>query len=781
MLVQLIHNATLLVALSALYGLISRFKKDGTLQVKLLAGLLFGLMAIAAMKMPFHYKEGVIYDGRSIVLAMAGLFGGGTTSMVSMVLAGAYRASLGGAGIWAGLATILLCPLVGLAFRRAYKNRPDHLDLLALYGVGVATHIVMLLCQLLIPAPSPWDTLARIAWPVLLVFPLATLVVGLLLSNEARRVITVKKLHESEENLRITLDSIGDAVLAVDTSGRVTRANPLAQKLIGYSKQETIGQPLENIFKIINEDTRQPVTSPVDKVLKEGRIIGLANHTLLISKDGNETPIADSAAPITNIQGQVSGVVLVFRDQTQERDAQRRLAESEKKYRSLYKSIRDAILVADIDRNIVDCNPAFTDLFGYGADELTGKKTISVYESEKEFQEMGRALKAHQGATSDFLYTVCYKKKNGDCFFGETNVFYLHDEEGRVTGFLGLIRDITARKRIEDEARRLTAILENTSDLVSTSTPDGRLTYLNQAGRQLAGWKPEEPLETHFIADLHPAWALERIETEGLPTAIQKGVWQGETALLHRKGHEIPVSQVILSHLAIDGKTEYFSTIIRDVTEIKRAEAQIIKDLKEKEILLKEVHHRVKNNLNIIVSLLNLQSRHIITREQALTVFQESRDRIYAMSLVHEKLYRSMDFSSIDMKDYIHSIAEHHIAALHTETQIGLDIDIKNVYLPINYAIPCGLIINELMTNAMKHAFPQRSQGLIHIQFHRRQTGDFHLRISDDGIGLPEGMNVHRKTSLGLQIVELLAEQLGGHIQLDPGLGTTFVLTFHET
>ena len=155
MYLDLIQNTSLMVALTTLYSLLSRLNGFTDTWKKLFSGLLFGGVAMVGMQMPFHYAPGVIYDGRSIILAMAGLFGGGMAAFVSMILAGAYRAQIGGAGVWAGLATIIGLHGVGLAFRRGYGNRPDRMGILSLYGFGISVHIVMLVCQLLI---QPWPS-----------------------------------------------------------------------------------------------------------------------------------------------------------------------------------------------------------------------------------------------------------------------------------------------------------------------------------------------------------------------------------------------------------------------------------------------------------------------------------------------------------------------------------------------------------------------------------------------------------------------------------------------
>ncbi|NOZ71021.1 MAG: PAS domain S-box protein [Chloroflexi bacterium] len=248
MVIDLIHNAALLIALSALYGLWSRFRTDGTLRAQGLLGFLFGGMAIIAMTMPLHYRPGIIYDGRSIVLAMAGLFGGPVASIVAILLAGTYRLLLGGVGVWAGLATIILSPFVGMVFRRLSHNQPWTLGWLQLYALGVVTHVVMLLCQLLLPPVLALTTISQIGPSVMLVFPVATLLIASLLADEEKRVNMEKKLKESEERFREAFrtspDSIGITRLE---DGCIVDVNEGFTAITGYSREEVVGKTAKSI------------------------------------------------------------------------------------------------------------------------------------------------------------------------------------------------------------------------------------------------------------------------------------------------------------------------------------------------------------------------------------------------------------------------------------------------------------------------------------------------------------------------------------------------------
>lgn len=204
MYIVLLQNAALLVALTALYGQIIRIGSLKKLYTQILTAVLFGLVAIAGMRMPLRYAPGIVYDGRSIILSVSGLFGGTVIAVVSAIIAGAYRAYMGGYGVWAGLATIITCPIVGLICRHLSKNQPENLSLLKLWGFGFLVHIVMLTCQLLIiPIPSGAHIISKIWLPVLTVFPIATVLMGSLLASETKKLKAEQELRSLTEELEL--------------------------------------------------------------------------------------------------------------------------------------------------------------------------------------------------------------------------------------------------------------------------------------------------------------------------------------------------------------------------------------------------------------------------------------------------------------------------------------------------------------------------------------------------------------------------------------------------
>jgi len=215
-----------------------------------------------------------------------------------------------------------------------------------------------------------------------------------------------------------------------------------------------------------------------------------------------------------------------------------------------------------------------------------------------------------------------------------------------------------------------------------------------------------------------------------------------------------------------------------EITERVRKEAQIKASIEEKEALLKEIHHRVKNNLQVISSLLNLQSGYI-EDPQAAEVFRDSQNRIRSMALVHEKLYQSQDLTRVDLAEYIRNLVTYLFRAYSASaTGVTLDIQADDVFLTIDTAMPCGLILNELISNTLKHAFPDGQAGEIRVELHANCDHQVTLSVADTGIGLPKDLDLNTTTSLGLQLVHTLVDQLNGHIELNSSRGTEFNIAF---
>jgi two-component sensor histidine kinase len=230
-----------------------------------------------------------------------------------------------------------------------------------------------------------------------------------------------------------------------------------------------------------------------------------------------------------------------------------------------------------------------------------------------------------------------------------------------------------------------------------------------------------------------------------------------------------------------DGRICQINAVIMDITERRKAEEQIKDSLKEKEMLLKEIHHRVKNNMTVISSLLKLQSDKI-KDEQYKDIFNSSIDRIKSMALIHEKLYKSKDLAKVDFNDYLKDMINSMFMSYGLSSQkVALKTDVEDIAFGVDTAIPCGLIINELVSNSLKYAFPEDREGEIKVSLRRNDRAEVELTVSDNGVGMPEDVDFRKTDSLGLNLVNALVGQLQGKIELHRAKGTEFIITFKGT
>jgi PAS domain S-box-containing protein len=328
--------------------------------------------------------------------------------------------------------------------------------------------------------------------------------------------------------------------------------------------------------------------------------------------------------------------------------------------------------------------------------------------------------------------------------------------------------------RLQEQYRVVTEAL---NDAVFTLDTEARFTFGNAAGERLTGYR---------LAELFGRSFMEIVAPEDLPALVDRfrRAIAGEAIsphvqaeMIRKDGTRVPI-ELSMANLLLGGRVVGRVGVARDITERRRAEAQIKVSLQEKEVLLKEIHHRVKNNLQIISSLLNLQSKYI-SDPQARQMFIDSQNRVKSMAFIHEILFQSGDIAKIDFSEYIKNISIQLFRSYDAHSKnINLVINVKDIMMDVDTAIPCGLIVNELVSNSLKYAFIDGRKGEISIELSSDHSGMLTLIVSDNGIGFSEKIDFEKMESLGLKLVVALANQLAGTVELDHSKGTTFKITF---
>jgi PAS domain S-box-containing protein len=355
---------------------------------------------------------------------------------------------------------------------------------------------------------------------------------------------------------------------------------------------------------------------------------------------------------------------------------------------------------------------------------------------------------------------------------------------GATAALLGLLwrsQKATFYKQLYDSELHKQALLKNfefltkyANDIILLSDRAGNITYANEKATAVYGYTVDELYKLN-INHLDESNSMEELEKIFMMAEASDGLLY-EAIHLTKNGTRFPVESSS-RFIDVEG-VRYFQSIIRDITEKKKAEEEIIKALKEKEILLKEVHHRVKNNLQTISSLLNLQAA-AIDDTNVKKFFIDSQNRIRSMALIHQELY-ALDLANINAAKYIKELISHLSNSFAIEeSRINIIHEIEDKLIGIDLAVPIGLIITEIITNIFKHAFPGNRKGTLLIEFKEISDGKI-LRIKDDGVGLPAEFDIGNSTTLGMQLITTLTDQINGTLEVNDSEGTEFVIRYQE-
>lgn len=622
----------------------------------------------------------------------------------------------------------------------------------------------------------------------------------------SEQVETQELLEKREKSYRDLIENSPYGIV-IHRKGKMLFANKRAMDIAGYkSLKEVVGK---NVFQFLTIKQHE-------KILKEYqdlKQVDTKDHLELSvrNKAGKEILI-DFKAMLCIWEGE-RAVQVAFRDITdrlkleeeklrlkvveetnkalkneieERKKVEARLRDNEAYTRNIISSSLDMICATDPQDKIVEFNKAAQECFGYKKKEIIGKPVSLLYAVDEERKRIMESLEN----TGGFQGEVINKRKNGERFITYLSGSLLYDEQGNVIGSMGVSRDITEVKKAEEKSQiqsaKLNAIVESRSHLIWTVNRKNQLVLYNEHFQKFYKDNFRKKIQSGDIPWDDLDQLLSTPEKDKIARAYDMaftGKEQFFEVQFKNKRSKTVWMEIHLNPISLDGKEkEVFevSSIAQDITDKKLYEEKIESSLKEKEVLLQEVHHRVKNNLQVISSILNLQTSYI-DDERVVNILKESQNRIKSMAFIHESLYQANDFSKINFSEYVKNLANNLVYSYRTGNEkINLSLKLKPLTLPLDTAIPCGLIINELVSNALKYAFPGEKRGTVEIQLYLKNN-KVHLEVSDDGTGLPEGIDYRNTASLGLQLVVTLVEQLSATIRLGKTKGTKFVIEFAAT
>jgi PAS domain S-box-containing protein len=435
------------------------------------------------------------------------------------------------------------------------------------------------------------------------------------------------------------------------------------------------------------------------------------------------------------------------------------------------------VIVDDQSEQVALANRCAAQMFGCSREELLGKPMSELLlgqprERASEAPGGGQAWREFGAPMAG--HALLGLRRDGTEFPVELSLSPLRTGAGAAT--IAFIRDRTGRAQLEAKFRGL---LESAPDGIVVVDRSGRIVIVNGQTERIFGYPRNEllgqPIEVLVPARYKTVHEAHRQGYFAHPKTRPMGGAAASLTGRKRDGTEFPL-EISLSPM----HTEHgllVTAAIRDITERKQVENQLRRSLQEKEVLLKEIHHRVKNNLQVVSSLLNLQLP-LISDPRAHELFKESQDRVRSIALFHEKLYQSKDLARVDLAEYVKGLCGSLFAAYGVDTQrIGLRLEVEDVPLAVDAASSCGLIVNELVSNALKHAFPGGRSGEVRVRLGGTPQA-LTLEVSDDGVGIPPKVDPLAPSTLGLRLVSILTEQLNGALSLHRGQGTRFVIQF---
>lgn len=605
-------------------------------------------------------------------------------------------------------------------------------------------------------------------------------------------------LRQSEEKYRLIYEESNDAILLLDQD-KIIDVNRKGIQIFGIAQRELLELDLFDLSFDTGELSKK-------EYRKHKQKLHLSKSTKFnwVFK-GNSQHIEAEVAIVELMLGDKIYYQCVIHDLTLRNETMRSLETNRQSFKSVLDNTPEGILIVS-GNHILYTNPEVHHLTGREElilEELFNEKDQELFQKlmEKQKQEnsiIQKQLKLNNNHTKETLVDVTlvsttFEDKESTLIIikdislqNKLSKEMLRAEVAEETNkkLANEIKErIKTEKMLQEQFLRSNAIFDSSSNtLLLTLETDYKISSFNSHCQNYFWYLTEKKIKINesfskFFSRIYNDTQLRYFRR--ILYQVKKGESKQMETNFFSKGIERWIELFINPIFDIEGKVTEISLVAHDITDKKKSEKEIVESLKEKEVLLKEIHHRVKNNLQVISSILNLQSS-FVKDEKTLEILDESRNRIRSMAIIHENLYRTTNFSSIDFSSYLQNLSANLISSYHVRSGIvHLRTDMDKVELVLDQAIPCGLLVNELITNTIKYAFPTQKEGEIFIGL-KDVEGTIILNIEDNGIGLPKDYDILKSDTLGLQLVSTLVEQLDGEINVTSDEGTKYLITFEK-